>query len=151
MQSTPNRFPKSWQYFFLDFLLWVFVDFGTAGGFRISYFEKYGATLLLFYIGYPLLFSIFIFRFHWDDRRLFLATLAAIFVVEVLFTRNPLVMTFPALLLGIPLAIMVYAPLTYFPLWFVRKEMTRHKSLITALVMVELIIMMLTMFGHAAS
>ena len=127
------------------------MDFGTAGGFRIAYFEKYGPTLLLFYIGYPLIFSFLIFKLHWDERRLFLATLAAIFVVEVLFTRNPLVMTFPALLLGIPLAIMVYAPLTYFPLWFVRKEIGEHKMLITGLILVELIVMILTTFGNSGS
>ena len=141
--------PKSWQYFFLGFLLWVLVDFGTAGGFRIAYFEKYGPTLLLFYIGYPLVFSVLIFKLQWEERRLFLATLGAIFVVEVLFTRNPWVMTFPLRLLGIPLAILVYAPLTYFPLWFVRKETGKHKRLIIGLVIVELIVMSLTTFGKS--
>lgn len=127
------------------------MDFGTAGGFRISYFQTYGPTLLLFYIGYPWIFSILIFKLHWSERRLFLATLVAIFVVEVLFTRNPLVMTFPAMLLGIPLAIMVYAPLTYFPLWFVRGEMTKHKKLVIALSIVELFVMILTTFGDSTS
>ncbi len=151
LSNKKFQMPKSWQYFFLGFLLWVLVDFGTAGGFRIVYFEKYGATLLLFYIGYPLTFSLLVFKLQWNERRLFFATLAAIFVVEVLFTRNPWVMTFPALLVGIPLAIMVYAPLTYFPLWFVRKEMGKHMALITGLVIVELIVMMLTMFGNSGS
>ncbi len=140
--------PKSWQYFLLGFLLWVLVDFGTAGGFRLSYFEKYGCTLLLFYIGYPFVFAVLIFKYHWSERRLFFATLVAIFVVEVLFTRNPLVMSFPALLLGIPLAVMVYAPLTYFPLWFVRRELGKHKLLIIGLAIVEFIVMMLTTFGN---
>jgi hypothetical protein len=149
--SKPFQLPKSWQYFLLGVLLWVIVDFGTAGGFRISYFETYGATLLLFYIGYPLVFSILIFKLRWNERRLFLATLVAIFVVEILFTRNPLVMTFPALLLGIPLAILVYAPLTYFPLWMVRKEMQEHRQLIIVLILVELIVMMLTTFGNPGS
>lgn len=145
------QLPQAWQYFFLGVLLWALVDFGTAGGFRISYFQTYGPTLLLFYIGYPWIFSILIFKLHWNERRLFLATLLAIFVVEVLFTRNPLVMTFPAMLLGIPLAILVYTPLTYFPLWLVRKEMTQHRILITGLIIVELIVMMLTTFGNSGS
>ncbi len=149
--SKQFQMPQSWQYFFLGILLWVLVDFGTAGGFRVSYFERYGATLLVFYIGYPLIFSILIFKLHWSERRLFLATLAAIFVVEVLFTGNPWVMTFPALLLGIPLAILVYAPLTYFPLWIVRKETVRYRKLIISLTVVELIVMMLTTFGHSGS
>ncbi len=145
------QMPKSWQYFFLGILLWLLVDFGTAGGFRVAYFEKYGETLLLFYLGYPLLFSVLIFRLQWSERRLFFATLAAIFIVEVLFTRNSWVMTFPALLVGIPLAIMVYAPLTYFPLWFVRNELGKHRILITGLIIVEFIVMMLTTFGKPGS
>jgi hypothetical protein len=145
------RLPKSWQYFLLGVLLWAFVDFGTAGGFRISYIAKYGLTLLLFYAGYPLVFSVLIFRLRWSERRLFLATLAAIFVVEVVFTRNPLLMTFPALILGIPLAIMIYSPLTFFPLWVVRKEISKHWILILSLTIVELIIMMLTTFGNSRS
>jgi hypothetical protein len=82
---------------------------------------------------------------------LFLATLAAIFVVEVVFTRNPLLMTFPALILGIPLAVMIYSPLTFFPLWFVRKEISKHRVLILGLTIVELIIMMLATFGKSRS
>lgn len=143
--------PKAWQYSLLGVFLWVVVDFGTAGGFRLSYFEKYGPPLLFFYIGYPLLFSCLIFKLHWDERRLFWATLAAIFIVEVLFTKNPLVMTFPILLLGIPLAVLVYAPLTYFPLWIVRKEIVRHRLLIIGLIVVELVIMALTTFGGSGS
>lgn len=151
MANKSLTIPPSWQYFLLGVLLWIFVDFGTAGGFRLAYFETYGLTLLLFYLGYPLIFSILIFKLHWSERRLFLATLAAIFVVEVVFTGNPWVMTFPALLLGIPLAILVYAPLTYFPLWFVRGEMSRHKGLIIGLTVVEFIVIALTTFGRSGS
>lgn len=149
--SKPLQWPPAWQYFLLGVLLWILVDFGTAGGFRVRYFETYGPALLLFYIGYPLLFTFLIFKLHWNESRLFAATLAAIVVVEVLFTRNPLVMTFPALLLGIPLAILVYAPLTYFPLWIVRGEAGRHRRLIAGLILVELIVMVLTTFGHPGS
>ena len=142
---------KSWRYFLLGVLLWIVVDFGTAGGFRITYFQEYGPALLLFYLGYPLIFSLLIFRFHWTGKRLFVATLVAIFVVEVIFTRNPLLTTFPLLLLGIPLAILVYVPLTYFPLWFARKELGRHKVLITVLMIVELVVVLLTTFGDERS
>jgi hypothetical protein len=146
--SKQFQLPKSWQYFLLGVLLWVLVDFGTAGGFRISYFERYGLTLLLFYVGYPLVFSVLIFKLRWSESRLFLATLVAIFVVEVVFARNPLVMAFPSLIWGIPLAIMIYVPLTYFPLWFVRKEIAKHRMLILGLTIVELIVMMLSTFGN---
>lgn len=149
--NRQSRLPMSWQYFLLGVLLWAVVDFGTAGGFRLAYFQRYGPTLLLFYAGYPLVFTLVIFRWHWSERRLFLATLAAIFLVEVVFTRNPLLMTFPALVLGIPVAVAVYTPLTYFPLWFVRKEMRRHRAIIIGLTLVEVIIMVLTTFGDSGA
>ncbi len=145
--NKPSRMPIHWRYYLLGVLLWVIVDLGTAGGFRLAYFQKYGLTLLLFYLGFPLIFTLLIFRLHWNERRLFFATLIAIFIVEVLFTRNPLIMRYPSLLWGIPLAILVYLPLTYFPLWIVRKEMGRHRFLVIGLSLVEVIVMWLTAFS----
>ncbi|MBN2256950.1 MAG: hypothetical protein JW704_03900 [Anaerolineaceae bacterium] len=136
-----------WRYFLLGVLLWILVDFGTAGGFRPAYFQKYGLTLLLFYMGFPLVFTLLTFRLHWSEKRLFFATLVAIFIVEVLFTSNTLVMSYPSLLWGIPLAILVYLPLTYFPLWIVRKEINRHRFLVIGLIIVEVLVMWLTTFG----
>ncbi len=138
-------------YFILGVLLWGVVDFGTAGGFRIAYFQTYGPTLLLFYVGYPLVFTVLIFRWQWSERRLSVATLAAIFLIEVVFTGNPLLMTFPALLFGIPVAVAVYAPLTCFPLWFVRGQMGQHKPLVVGLTLVVIIIMALTTFGNSGA
>ena len=143
--------PKTLQYFIISFVLWVIIDWGTAGGFRIAYFEKYGPTLLIYYIGYPMIFTILIFMLHWNEKRLFISTLIGIFIVEVIFTRNPLLITFPLLLFGIPLAIMIYLPLTYFPLWLIRKELLKHKILIIGLTIIELIVMFLTTFGNKSS
>lgn len=145
MQKISN--PLSWQYFLLGVFLWTLIDFGTAGGFRWSYFQTYGFTLLLFYIVFPLIFTILIFKFHWGGTALFLATLVTIFLVEVIFTGNPLLTTFPALLAGIPLAIVVYVPLTYFPLWIVRGEMGRHKLVAGACTFVIVVIVLLTTLG----
>jgi hypothetical protein len=145
--------PGSWTYFLLGVLLWAIVDWGTAGGFRMAYFEKYLPALLLFYIGFPLIFSVLIFRFHWGGRLLFSATLVTIFLVEGVVTRNRLLIAFPALLWGIPLSILVYAPPVYFPLWAVRGEVRRHWRLMLVLSGVTLTIMILTTFitGGAAA
>jgi hypothetical protein len=136
-------------YAILSFILWIIVDWGTAGGFRIRYFQTYGVTLLLFYICYPLSFTFLIFKIKMGNKGLFLSTLFAIFIIEVIFTGNPLVMTFPACLLGIPLAIAIYLPLTYFPLWFVKGELGNHKLLIAFLMFCEITVMFLTTFGNA--
>lgn len=128
-------------------ILWFFVDLGTAGGFKISYLIQYGRALWIFYIGFPLLFAYLIYRRQWRTRKLILATLAAIAIVEGLFTRNPLVLSFPLLLVGMPLAVCVYLPLTFFPLWIVNREMGNHKIAVGLLSAVIIVISFLTTFG----
>jgi hypothetical protein len=138
---------KALRYLLLCFALWIVVDWGTAGGFRMAYFETYMPTLLLFYLGYPAIFTWLVFGLKLSEKWLFAATLVAIFIVEVLFVHNPLVMNFPVCLAGIPLAVAVYAPLTYFPLWIVRGEVRRHLALMIFLTLVELAVIFLTTFG----
>jgi hypothetical protein len=138
---------KTIRYILIGFLLWVVVDWGTAGGFRFSYFVTYGLLLLVFYLGFPIVFAWLIFRRNWSQRMLLVATAVAIILVEAVFTGNPFVLTFPLLLVGIPLAFCVYAPLTYFPLWIVNGEMGKHKAAVLFLTLVVLAITFLTTFG----
>ncbi len=139
--------PEPVQYFLLSALLWFIVDFGTAGGFRPSYYEKIWPVIWLFYLGFPLIFSILIFRLKWNTVRLFLSTLVTIFIVEILFTRNPLLMTFPNLLWAIPLAVLIYIPLVYFPLWFIRRELSKHRLMILLTGSAVVVVTALSMFG----
>jgi hypothetical protein len=138
---------KPLKYVILGFLLWVIIDLGTAGGFRLSYFTAHGPLLLVFYLAYPLVFSYLIFRRHWSGWRLFLATVVAILVIEGVFTGNPFVISFPLLVVGIPLAICIYSPLTYFPLWIINNEMHRHRAVAVMLSLVVVTVMFLTTFG----
>lgn len=78
-ETTSHR--KALLYVVCCFLLWVFVDLGTAGGFRLSYFSEHGPLLLAFYLGYPLIFSYLIFGRHWSGWKLFLATAVAILLI----------------------------------------------------------------------
>ncbi|MBM3121241.1 MAG: hypothetical protein FJZ97_03530 [Chloroflexi bacterium] len=128
-------------------LLWVLIDLGTAGGFRLSYFSDHGPLLLAFYLGYPLVFAFLIFRLHWSGWRLLLATLAAIVVIEGVLTGNPWLLSFPLMLIGVPLAMCVYAPLTYFPLWIVKGEIGGHRAMGIFLSLVVLAVMFLSTFG----
>ncbi len=95
-------------------------------------------------MGYPLAFAYLIFKAHWTGRRLFAATLVAILIIEGLMIGNPFVVSFPLLLIGIPLAICVYSPLTYFPLWIVNGEIGKHKRTVVAVSGVVAVIMVLT-------
>ncbi len=145
--SKNNLIPDSIQYFLLSVILWFVVDFGTAGGFRFAYYEKIWPTILIFYLGFPLIFSLLIFRLKWNTTRLFLSMLVMIFIVEILFTNNPLLMIFPTLLWGIPLAVLIYTPLVFFPLWFLRKELRMHRLVILVTGAAVLIVTALTIFG----
>ena len=140
---------KTLVYIVYCFILWVIVDLGTAGGFRFSYFRDHGPLLLAFYLGYPFIFAYLIFRRHWSGWKLFLATVAAIILIEGVFTGNPFVVSFPLMLVGIPLAICIYAPLTYFPLWIVRGEMGRHKPIALFISAVVITVMFLTTFDSS--
>ncbi len=146
-KEEPSGCISAPAYFGLGVFFWVLVDFGTAGGFRLSYFERYGPSLLVFYLGIPAVFTALVFLFRAGEKILFLATLVAIFVVEVLFTGNPLIAGFPACLIGIPLAIAVYAPLTFFPLWIVRGQIRAHWKIVALLSIVEAAVTFMTVFG----
>lgn len=134
-------------YFLLGVALWFIVDWGTAGGFRPAYLAAYMPALLVFYLGCPAVFTYLVFRQRLGARGLIVATLVEIVVVEVLATGNPWLVSVPLMFVGIPLAIAVYAPLTFFPLWIVRGEMRRHRRLVLFLVAVETVVMVLTVAG----
>ena len=145
--AKPEGRSKPLRYIIYGFILWVIVDLGTAGGFRFTYFSAHGPLLLFFYLGFPIAFAYLIFQRHWTGVKLFLATAAAIILVEGVFTGNPFVLSFPLMLVGIPLAICIYAPLTYFPLWIVNREMGKHKAVAVILSLVVVAVMFLTTFG----
>lgn len=147
MAPNPQDYLKTILYIIYGFIFWVIIDLGTAGGFRLSYFSAHGPLLLVFYLGYPLVFAYLIFRRHWSGWKLFLATAVAIFLIEDVFTGNPFLLSFPLMLVGIPLAICIYVLLTYFPLWIVNREMAKHKALAVILSLVVIGVMFLTTFG----
>jgi hypothetical protein len=99
---------------------WFVVDWGTAGGFRPSYFATYMPALLVFYLGCPAVFTYLVVRRRFGTRALIAAT-----VVEIV----------------------VYTPLTFFPLWIVRGELGAHRRLVWSLVAVELAVTLLTVTG----
>ena len=144
----PLRTRPALAYFLIGVGLWFLVDWGTAGGFDPAYLAAYMPALLIFYLGYPAIFTWLVFGLRWGWRRLFAATAVAILAVEVVFVHNPWLIVPPLLFIGIPLALAIYAPLTFFPLWIVRGEMGRHHRLVQLLVAVELAVAAATIFGR---
>lgn len=138
---------KRTRYILWGALLWFIVDFGTAGGFNVYYLIR-NPHIVLFIIGYPLIFAYLIFSRNWNGKKLFGATVAAMFAIEGVLTRNPFVLAFPLLTLGIPLAVCIYAVLTYSPLWIVNGELGKHRRIVIALSAVVAIIIMLSVITN---
>lgn len=108
-----------WRYFLLGSAFWFVVDFTTAFSPDVGRWVSYMPAVWAFYFGAPLLFAYLIYRRHWDDTRIFAPVLFVLFVVEIVFTGNALLFTFPLMLVMVPIAIGIYGFITYVPRWMV--------------------------------
>jgi hypothetical protein len=147
--TTRNKIVK---YFFVAVIFWVIVDFTTTGAIKNPgwYYSTFMPALLIFYLGYPLLFSILIYQFKFASWVLFVATIIGAFIVEVIFTNNPLLITFPLMLLGIPAAISIYSFITYVPKWIVDGEVKHNKWKILIMTFVYALISFASIFGSGS-
>ncbi len=149
-QVGPRRWPR---YFALAVLAWVIVDFTTTPAIANprAYYSKFMPALLLFYLGYPLIFSALIYGLRLGARGLFLAMVGGIFVVEILFTHNMLLVTLPICLLAIPISLGHYGMVTFLPLWATERTFGRNRGWATATVTIwgiGVLLNALTQFGH---
>jgi hypothetical protein len=137
------------KYFLFGIIFWIVVDFTTTPAIRhpAQYYSTYMPALLIFYVGHPLVFSILIYSLNIRDRWIFLAMLAAIFVVEVIFTHNKLLYTFPMMLIAIPAALGIYSFLTFVPKWIVNAEIKQKKWQTIGLAIVWILVSIATLIG----
>ncbi len=122
---------QAWlKYFVGAVLAWVVVDFTTTAaiGEPARYYSKYMPALLVFYLGYPLVFCVLIYGFGLGGRGLFLAMLAGIAVVELCFVRNRLLLTPPICLLAIPISLGHYGMVTFLPKWVVERSFRKNRK-----------------------
>ena len=99
------------KYVLIGFIWTVIVDWGTAGGFHLAYYDTPLAGYIMrgiIFLFIPLFPSYFIFRRGWDGAKLLIPTIITAFIVEVLIVKNQLAYTFPSLLWGIPFAVAIY-------------------------------------------
>lgn len=140
---------KLLKYFFIGIIFWFVIDFTTTKAIRNPglYYSTYMPTLLIFYIGYPLIFAFLIYKFNFINKKLFIATLIGAFIVEVLFVHNPLLITFPLMLVGIPAAVSIYSLITYVPKWMVDGEIKNNKWKLFIMVTVYVLISLASLLG----
>ena len=120
---------NSLRYFVLGVIFWIVVDYTTAFNPDFQRWLDHMPEIWLFYLGYPLLFTFLIYKKGWTGWKLFLPMLLGAFVVEVIFTHNVLLYTFPIMLVMIPIALCIYGFITYTPKWIVEKKILEHKIL----------------------
>ena len=152
---VPKKGMRGWpRYFALAVLAWVIVDFTTTAaiGNPRAYYSKYMPALLLFYIGYPMVFSFLIYGLKLGKKALFLAMIAGIVVVEIVFTHNMLLVTLPICLLAIPISLGHYGMVSFMPLWIAEGTVRRNRTWATATLVVwaiGVVLNILTQFGGA--
>lgn len=138
-----NYMKKFWKYFLLAVLAWVLMEITTAMSFDFQRWFTYWPGIWLIYLGFPSIFTFLIYKRNFGEWKLFLAMIIEIFIVEIVFTRNALLHTFPIMLIMIPIAICIYAFITYIPLWFVENKLKENKWKIGILVIVWVIVTIL--------
>ena len=143
------------RYYVLAVMAWFFVDFTTTAaiGHPRQYYSTYMPALLIFYLGYPLVFAALIYKLKLRGRGVFLAMIAGIIVVEILFTHNALLYTLPICLLAIPISLGHYAMVTVMPWWIAERTLAKNRRWAIATLAVWAIgvfLNILTQFGKTA-
>lgn len=138
-------------YFLVGTILWVVVDWTTAFNPDFERWLSHMPEIWLFYIGYPLVFAFLIYKRRWSDGRVFLATLVGAFLVEVVFTENELLYTFPIMLIGIPIAVSIYGSLTFVPKWIVENKIRQNKRKLILMIIVWILVSISTFAKNITS
>jgi hypothetical protein len=137
------------KYAVISIIMWALVDFSTTPAIRnpALYYSTYMPALLIFYMGFPALFALMIYKYGVAGWRLFAATLAGAFLVEVVFVHNMLLLTFPAMLFAIPFAVSIYSLITYAPKWIVDGTVMENKWKLALMLAVWAFIALVTIAG----
>ncbi|MFX0071452.1 MAG: hypothetical protein ACFFAO_10220 [Candidatus Hermodarchaeota archaeon] len=136
---------KNWLYYlFYGIICWVIVDFTTVFNPNIQRWISYWPTIWLFYILFPLIFSILIYKVKINDKQLFLCTIIEIIISEIILFQNPMLFTFPIMLLAIPFSLCIYTLITFLPKWIVEKKLNENKRIVIFLIIIWILISLIT-------
>ena len=117
---------KGIYYVVISFALWIFVEYLTVWHSKLAEWVSLMPYVLIQYLVIVLIFSYFIFRRRWSERRIFLLMLVVMYVLEFLWA-NPLLLNPLTFIPASLLLTSIWGFLTFVPLWLVRGEVRRHK------------------------
>ena len=136
---------KQWfHYFIYGIICWVIVDFTTVFNPNLQRWISFWPTIWLFYILFPLAFSLLIYKLKINDKQLFLCTIIEIIISEVILFQNQLLFTFPIMLIAIPVSVCIYTLITFFPKWIEEKKLKENRRIIIFLIIVWILISIIT-------
>ena len=138
------------RYFLTGMIFWVVVDWTTAFNPDFERWLSYMPEIWLFYVGYPLIFAFLIGKAKWNNWRVFLAMLVGAFVVEVIFSENELLYTFPIMLIAIPVAVSIYSLLTFVPKWIVENKIRQNKRKLILMIIVWILVSISTFTNNVS-
>lgn len=113
-------------YVVISFALWVIVEYLTAWNSKLDEWVALMPYVFIQYLVIILIFSYFIFRRRWSERRIFLLMLVVMYVLEFLWA-NPLLLNPLTFIPASLLLTSIWGFLTFVPLWLVRGEVRRRK------------------------
>lgn len=131
------------KYFLSGVTLWVLVDYTTAFNPDTIRWIQHMPDIWIFYIGYPLIFTYLIYARKLDNKQLFCVMLVLAFIIEVIFSKNSLLYTFPILLIMNPIAVAIYSIVTFIPKWFTENVIPRNRKTVVILVAIWIIVSIL--------
>jgi hypothetical protein len=140
---------KFLKYFIMGVMFWLLVDWTTAFQPDLQRWLTYWPEIWMFYLGFPLIFAFLIYKRMWSNRKIFVATLFEVFIVEIVFTHNALLYTFPIMVLALPVGIILYSLLVFVPKWIVDKELRRNRWKLTLMVVVWVFVSLATYVGNS--
>ena len=136
---------NNWLYYLIyGIICWVIVDFTTVFNPNLQKWISYWPTIWLFYILFPLMFSLLIYKVKINDKQLFLCIIIEIIISEVILFQNQLLFTFPIMLLAIPLSLCIYTLITFLPKWIVEKKLKENQRMVIFLIVVWILISIIT-------
>jgi len=135
---------KILKYFIISVIFWIVVDFTTVYFPDYQIWESNMPGVWVVYLGYPLIFSMVFYKWHLKAIIPIIMMLLFLVLIEVIVVNNPLLLTFPDLLIGIPIAYAIYMLVTYVPKYIVDGEFMRHKYEISTYIVVLLVAWLFT-------
>ncbi|MGC1121581.1 MAG: hypothetical protein WBA22_10865 [Candidatus Methanofastidiosia archaeon] len=142
---------KFLRYFIMGVIFWLIIDWTTAFQPDFQRWLTYWPEIWIFYLGFPLILAFLIYKRMWSNRKIFIATLIEVFIVEIVFTHNALFYTVPIMVLAIPVGISLYSLLVFVPKWIVDGELKKNKWKLILMVVVWVLVSLATYAGNSGA